>query len=272
VPALNDERRLRAPTLLALGLYCAWTLATYLLEGRLLTLLRPDAAGARLLYTLVANVLIGVVGAGLVLQLWIRRTAVTPERFGFRSPLHTLLSVGLGTGIGFAVFYAQQPVVSNALVLTNAFAQVAVVSMAEVLVCWVVLGRSLELAVGSAKWPAVLLSWVLSAISFGAYHFAHSPPFNTLRMVGLLAVVGLGTGLFFVVSGEIYGTVALHNFMALKGVTDALAERGGLTAFETLRPELVATAIATAGVLVSIDWLTRRRAARSLGFHARQRS
>ena len=45
----------------AIGLFAAWTLATYLLEARLGTFLRPDAT-SRFVYTVVANVLIGTSG------------------------------------------------------------------------------------------------------------------------------------------------------------------------------------------------------------------
>ncbi len=47
---------------LALGLYLLWVLMTYLLEGRILTFQRPEDIGARLLYALVANMLIGIGG------------------------------------------------------------------------------------------------------------------------------------------------------------------------------------------------------------------
>ena len=53
---------------LAFGLYLVWVLATYLLEGRIHTLLRPEAMGARLSYALIANVLIGIGGSALVIR------------------------------------------------------------------------------------------------------------------------------------------------------------------------------------------------------------
>ncbi len=53
---------------LALGLYLLWALATYLLEGRIHTLLRPEATGARLPNSLVANILIGIGGSALVIR------------------------------------------------------------------------------------------------------------------------------------------------------------------------------------------------------------
>src|SRR5918995_1064159 len=53
----------------AIVLYLLWVFATYLLEGRIHTLLRPEAMGARLSYALVANILIGIVGSALVIRV-----------------------------------------------------------------------------------------------------------------------------------------------------------------------------------------------------------
>src|ERR671910_637515 len=53
---------------LALSLYLLWVLATYLLEGRILTLQRSEATGARLAYALVANILVGIGGSVLVVR------------------------------------------------------------------------------------------------------------------------------------------------------------------------------------------------------------
>jgi len=52
----------------ALALYLLWVLVTYLLEGRILILQRPEATGARLAYALVANILIGIGGSVLVVR------------------------------------------------------------------------------------------------------------------------------------------------------------------------------------------------------------
>lgn len=49
----------------AIALFLIWVFATYLLEGRILTLQRPDATGARLAYALIANLLIGIGGGAL---------------------------------------------------------------------------------------------------------------------------------------------------------------------------------------------------------------
>jgi membrane protease YdiL (CAAX protease family) len=128
---------------------------------------------------------------------------------------------------------------------------VFVVSVAEVLVCWSLVGATFE----SVLQPrlgrgAVFVAAVVAAVLFGLYHFAHSAPFNTWAMVGLLAVVGLVTGLFFFVSRDALGTAVFHNFLGTFGVTQALEKAGALGTLEVLQPPLVGTALTTAAVLM----------------------
>jgi transposase len=92
-------------------------------------------------------------------------------------------------------------------VLVNAFAQVLVVSVAEVIVCWALVGAAVE------SWlrPHTQLAWLPAAIAasvlFGLYHFAHSPPFDTIPMVSLLTGVGMVTSAFFFLSRDVYATI-----------------------------------------------------------------
>jgi hypothetical protein len=92
---------------LAVGLYLVWALATYLLEGRIHTLLRPEAMGARLSYALVANILIGIGGSALVIRFMSRAGVVSTERAGFRGLRHAAIAVVVRVVLGFA-FYALQ--------------------------------------------------------------------------------------------------------------------------------------------------------------------
>jgi hypothetical protein len=137
------------------------------------------------------------------------------------------------------------------------------VSMAEVLVCWGALGKAVEIGenIGGSRWPRLLGALIVSAVAFGVYHFAHSPPFNTAAMVSLLTVVGLITGAFFFIVGELYGTILFHNFLALKGVTDALADGGRLEHFSTPQLPLIMTALIATGVLLAVDLLVRKQSA-----------
>lgn len=147
------------------------------------------------------------------------------------------------------------------IVMLNAFAQVLVVSIAEVLVCWVVpLGAFAALLRSRAKAFRLLVPLVVSAILFGAYHYAHSPPFDTFRMVVLLTAVGMATGVFFVVSRDVYGTIVFHSALALVGVLEAMDRAGALASFTRPRLSLIAMAAAASITLVLVhrSWLAER--------------
>jgi len=155
--------------------------ATYLLEGRILTFQRPEATGARLAYALVANMLIGIGGSVLVVRALSNMGAISPRRSGFQGLGHAVLVVVVGAALGFGLYAVQGPATFVPVIILNAYAQVLVVSVAEVLVCWAVVGSvSQSLLHGSGRWTSTILAGLIASVLFGAYHFAHSPPFNTL--------------------------------------------------------------------------------------------
>ena len=105
----------------------------------------------------------------------------------------------------------------------------------------------------SGSYMSAAIAVVFAAFAFGAYHFAHSPPFNTPTMVLLLSGVGVATGVFFFLGGDLYSTIVLHNAFAIRGVIDALAEAGNLDRYASPQLPLIATAIAATVVLVFAD-------------------
>jgi hypothetical protein len=243
---------------LALGLYLLWVLVTYLLEGRIHTFLRPEAMGTRLFYALVANILIGIGGSALVISFLSRAGTISTEQAGFRGLGHAAIAVVVGVVLGFA-FYALQGAPSwNPIVLINAYAQVLVTSIAEVLVCWAVIGSvSQALLQDRGRWVSMVLAALIASVLFGVYHFAHSPPFNTIPLVVILSMVGLVTSVFFFISRDVYGTIAFHNFSGILGVIRALDTSGNLSVFERpIIPLLVMAVIAVALLIAGhVLWL-----------------
>jgi hypothetical protein len=246
----------------AFGLFAVWTLATYLLEGRVGTFLRPDPT-SRFVYTVVANVLIGTVGAALVTRTVVRRAElpqVTP--YGIARPLRILVLVPLAAVFAGLFLVGQELPTSDPVILANASAQVLVVSIAEVVVCWALFGAVLRNALGSG-FVFAGIAVVSAALAFGLYHLAHSPPFNTLAMVLLLSAVGMATGIFFFLGGDLYSTIVLHNAFAIRGVIQALDESGNLDGYASPQLPLIATAIAAFVVLVIVDVVLIRPVVRS---------
>jgi hypothetical protein len=248
----------RGTLTLAFALYLLWVLVTYLLEGRILTLQRPEATGARLVYALVANILIGIGGSVLVVRLLSNLGTITFQQAGFRGLQHAGVAVVVGVALG-SVFYLVQGAPSlNPVVVLNAYAQVLVVSAAEVLVCWAVVGSVSEsLLQDRGRWVSAILAAIVASVLFGVYHFAHSPPFNTVGLVVLLTVIGLMTSAFFFVSRDIYGTIAFHNFLGSLGVIRALDASGSLASFERpVVPLLVIAVLAIAALIAAhVLWL-----------------
>jgi hypothetical protein len=239
--------------LIAIGLFGTWTLATYLLEGRIRTFQRPEAAGARFRYTVSANMLVGTIGAALLVRLLLREAAMPQQTaYGLAQPDRIPLTLAAGAILGGLTLTIQRLPSRHPVVLANAFAQVLVVSIAEVLVCWAVLGATVRNALGGGL-PGTAFALVTAALAFGLYHYAHSPPFNTARMVLFLTGVGLATGIFFFVSGDLYGTIVFHNAFALRGVVEALRRSGALQRFERPQLPLLATAALAALVLIVAD-------------------
>ena len=250
----------RMAFILAIGLYLLWVLATYLLEGRILTLQRPEAAGARLLYALVANILIGIGGSVLVVRFLSNSGEISTRQAGFRGYGHAAVAVVVGVVFGFVIYAVQGAPSLNPVVVLNAYAQVLVVTVAEVLVCWAVIGSMAEsLLWARGRWVSAILAAIIASVSFGVYHFAHSPPFDTPGFVVFLTAIGLVTSAFFFVSRDVYGTIAFHNFLGIFGVIQALEASGNLASFERPVPPLLVTAAVTIALLIAahVLWLSR---------------
>jgi hypothetical protein len=243
-----------------ISLYGIWMLATYVLEGRMRTFQRPNAAGTRLLYSIAANVLIGIVGAAFLIERVLQSPEVFPfTAYGLAEPTRTALMTLAGIALGTLALVGQKLPTWRPMVLTNAFAQVLVVSIAEVVVCWAFLGSTLRNIMGAGI-VSVVIAIVLSAFAFGLYHFAHSPPFNTGRMVLMLSGVGILTGIFFFLGGDLYGTVIFHNTFAVRGVTEALSDAHKLQEYERMQLPLIGTALAAVLILVAVDATVMRPA------------
>lgn len=242
--------------LISISLYLLWTLGTYLLEGRIKTFLRPEDMTARIVYITIVNLVIGIILSGMVLRYMASSKFIELSQAGLRSAQHSFLAVLAALVLGLLSYFLQSPPSSNPAIIVNAFFQVLTVTIAEILVCWAVIGSTFEsLFQGKGKFLSLLVPIVMSSVLFGVYHFAHSPPFNTLRMVIFLTVIGVLTGLFFFVSRNLYGTIVFHNFFGIKGVIEALDKAGKLPKYEHLVLPIFINAAIFIGVLLAVHLL-----------------
>jgi len=98
-----------------------------------------------------------------------------------------------------------------------------------------------------------------ASLSFGLYHFAHSPPFNGPTMVAFLSLVGLRTSLFFFATRDLFATIVFHNFPAVAGVTRALLDGGETEAPADLQAALLTTAALSLAIVLAGERLLPRQ-------------
>ena len=201
-----------------IAIYLVWILATYLLEGRINLLQKPDTLG-RFTYIVIANIAIGTVIAIWLLKPSISSGFLTIRQLGFQPPKRIIIAVIIAGIIGFLLFIAQRPVSVDPIVIVNIFFQTLPTSIAEVVICWAAIGTTFEsVARNRGRIISIILGATLATILFGIYHFAHSPPFNEPEMVLFLMYPGVLTSLVYFIGRDIYSTIIFHNFQALFGV------------------------------------------------------
>jgi hypothetical protein len=207
----------------SLALFLVWTAATYLFEGRVELLKQSPLGWGRWLYVVVANILVGTIAATGVLRSILTAQVATVEQMGFATLPRTLLAIALAVVAGSAFLRMQQEVIWTPMLLLNAFAMVLQTTIAEVLVCWVVIGVSVQaLAQPRGRMMAVLLAVIATDLLFGIYHYAHSAPFNQTWMVALLLLPGLVTSLVYFLGRDIYAAMIIQNCLGMVGVTQSV--------------------------------------------------
>jgi membrane protease YdiL (CAAX protease family) len=107
----------------AIAIYLVWILATYLLEGRIHLLQKPNPLG-RLIYAVIANMILGTVIAIWLLKPPIFQRFVTLKQLGFQSSVRRIIITFVVAGlIGFTLFVIQKPASLNTIVILNVFSQ-----------------------------------------------------------------------------------------------------------------------------------------------------
>jgi hypothetical protein len=217
----HDNSNVGKIVLLSVLIYIVWVFATYMLEGRI-NLFHGDDTLGRIIYV-VANIVIGIVISSVVLRLSVRSGAYRLGQIGLRPLLRTIIFTLISGVVSFGIFVVQKPVTLNPVVVLNVFAQVFPISIAEVLVCWAVIGTSFEvLSKKAGKIVSLIVGIVVADVLFGIYHFAHSAPFNQVNMVFFLMIPGLGTSLVYFFARDLYAAIVFQNFMAAFGVMQSI--------------------------------------------------
>lgn len=251
--------------LIPLGIYISWVFSTYMLEGRVDLLQQQDVL-ARISYVIVANILIGNILAIYLLKRSIKPSFSSLSRLGFRPMKRTLKMLTIATIIGLFLFMIQQPASLNPIIIMNIFAQTLPTSIAEIVVCWVLIGVSFESFLLNKKRNIhidkgnkiiyIILAAVTATIFFGLYHFAHSEPFNQLRMVLFLMFPGLLTSAFYFAARDLYSTIIFHNFLATYGVMESM---NSMELLSQPSYPIIILAIGSILVLITLDLVSLRK-------------
>jgi hypothetical protein len=255
----NKPRNALKLIAIALSIYIIWVAATYILEGRILLFQKVDPIG-RMTYVVIANIAIGTVLSAIAIRYLLTAHFVKPEQLGLsKSRLRTAAIVASAAAGGLALFILQNPRTTEPIVVFNAFMQVLPVSIAEVMVCWALIGSSFESLArnnnNNNNKGRIVLSGIVGAVAasvlFGVYHYAHSPPFNQTSVVLFLMLPSIATAVTFFLGRDIYAAVIVQNFMGIVGVL------AGLPNLEVYRQPMVPiyalTAVSVAALIISLS-------------------
>jgi hypothetical protein len=244
---------------IALSLYIIWVVATYILEGRIHLFQKVDPIG-RMTYVIIANIAIGTVLSAIAIRYLLKAQLVKPRQLGLsKSRLRTAAIIASAAAGGLALFMLQNPRTTEPIVVFNAFMQVLPVSIAEVMVCWALIGSSFESLAknnNKARILSVLAGAVAASLLFGVYHYAHSPPFNQTSMVLFLMLPSIATAVTYFLGRDIYAAVIVQNFMGIVGVL------AGLPNLEVYRQPMVPiyalSVVSVAALIISVSVMLKK--------------
>jgi hypothetical protein len=246
---------------IALSIYIIWVIATFILEGRIHLFQKVDPIG-RMTYVVIANIGIGIVLSAIAIRYLLKVRFLKPEQLGLsKSPLRTAAIIASAAVGGLALFMLQNPRTLEPLVVFNAFMQVLPVSIAEVMVCWALIGASFESLAknnnnNSRIVSSVIVGAVAASVLFGIYHYAHSSPFNHTNMVLFLMLPSIASAVTFFLGRDIYATVIVQNFMGIVGVLSGLPN---LEVYkQPMVPIYALSAISIAALVISVSLMMKK--------------
>lgn len=244
---------------IALSIYIIWVAATYLLEGRIHLFQKVDPIG-RMTYVVIANIAIGTVLSAIAIRYLLKAQLVKPEQLGLnKSRIRTAAVIASAAAGGLALFMLQNPRTLEPIVVFNVFMQALPVSIAEVMVCWALIGSSFESIAknnNKRKIMSVIVGAIAASVLFGVYHYAHSPPFNQTSIVVFLMLPSIATAVTYFLGRDIYAAVIVQNFMGIFGV---IANLPALEPFrQPMVPIYVLSAVSVAVLVISVSVTLKR--------------
>jgi len=205
----QTERKssVRRLLLIPILLYAVWVLETYLLEGSVGLFWQPQPLPF-LLYTVFANGIVGTILPVMCLRSAFMSGAVNMFQAGFRSLRRTVLASGLTALSGYLYLATFTPSGTHAVALFNTFMFIVPAAVAQVMICWVLIGTHVQAYLRKGRTAvSITLGVVVTAVLFGFSFAAHSPPLNQPDLLLLLSAIGAGAALFFFAVRDVYASV-----------------------------------------------------------------
>jgi len=238
--------------------------SNFILEGRIHLFEKVDPID-RMAYVVIANIAIGTVLSAIAIRYLLKAQLIKPEQLGLsKSRLRTAAIIGSALVGGLTLFVLQNPRTLEPLIVFNVFMQALPVSIAEVMVCWALIGSSFESVARNNNnnnnkrriVSSVIVGAVAASVLFGVYHYAHSPPFNQTTIVLFLMLPSIATAVTFFLGRDIYAAVIVQNFMGIVGVL------AGLPNLEVYRQPMVPiyalSAVSVAALVISVSVMLKR--------------
>jgi hypothetical protein len=229
----TTHRREAKPIFISLYVYVVWSVVQ-----------RVDVIG-RFEYVVIANMVIGTFLAIWLLRYYhISSGFISTKQLGFRSVNRRFWAVvGIASVIGFVLFVIQGPVSLNLVVISNVFAQTLPTSIAEAVVCWVVVGASFE-----------------SLVLVKSKHEFKNGKMTKNISAAIIGAVVATTSIVFFVGRNIYAAIIFQNFQALFGVMRSI----DITSFTHPIYPLLIMGLVSILILIAADVFLVRRKIRRL--------
>jgi len=218
-PPVSALRLLIIPALI----YVVWVLDTYLLEGSLQVFSRYQPTPL-ILYTVVANLFLGIGAPIICLRSAFLSGAVNMFQIGFRNVRRTIPAVAITALAGYLLIVTFTPYGSQRISLAATVALMLPVAVAEVMVCWVFVGTHLQAYLRSSGAAVSIATGVLVTGTIFALSFAaHSPAPGDFSALLPFFLAGIGSALFFFAVRDVYASaifVALVLAVVMQGRLD----------------------------------------------------
>lgn len=199
-------------------IYLVWVLDTFLLEGSQSVYIRSQPL-VLVLYTLIANVFLGIIVPVVSLRPAFLSGAVNMFQLGFRPARRSSIAILVTSVSCYILIVLFTPYGMERLSLLSTFALMLPAGIASVMVCWVLLGTHIqaytrEYGAAVSIIAGVLVTGFLFGLSFAAHSLNTNQPSWYLRFV----LIGFAAAVFFFAVRDVPSSAVFITFLICPAV------------------------------------------------------